>query len=76
MTARRQGGPPVEGREPQTLAEHLHVARKKAILYAAELSNGYKHVTARRLRISRPHLDKWIALYGIRENFRCNKPRA
>lgn len=73
MSAVRQGGPPAEGRNPETLAEHLHVARKRALIRAAETAHGYKHLVCKRLGISRPHLDKWIALYGLCEQFRHNK---
>jgi hypothetical protein len=75
MSARRQGGPPPDGRGPITLAEWLHEERKRVLIYTAKVSGGYKHVVAKRLRISRPHLDKWIALYGIREHFRTNTVR-
>jgi DNA-binding NtrC family response regulator len=74
MTARRQGGPPASG-VPVTLAEHLHVARRRAILYTASTCRGSKRLVARQLRISRPHLDKWIALYEIRAHFTTNRPR-
>lgn len=64
------------GRPATTLAEFLHVERKRALIYTASISDGRKHLVARRLQISRPHLDKWIALYGIREHFKTNKARA
>ena len=69
MSAVRQGGPPAAGRSPITLAEHLHVARRRVLVNAAELAHGYKRLVCRRLSISRPHLDKWIALYQF---FRTN----
>lgn len=75
MRAVRQGGPPAEGRPAVTLAEHLHVARRRVLLNAAGLADGYKHLVCARLSISRPHLDKWIALYGIGEAFRHNAQR-
>lgn len=75
MSAVRQGGPPAEGRTPITLAEHLHLARKRVLVNAALLAHGYKHLVCQRLSISRPHLDKWIALYEIREHFRHNVRR-
>ena len=75
MGAVRQGGPPPEGRHSRTLGEFLHLERKRAIMYTASISEGRKHLVAKRLQIIRPHLDKWIALYGIREHFKTNKPR-
>lgn len=76
MSAVRQGGPPAEGRLAITLAEQLHLARKRVLVNAAMLAHGYKHLVCKRLSISRPHhLDKWIALYGIREQFRHNTRR-
>ena len=76
MSAVRQGGPPADGRNPITLAEHLHIARQRALINAAESAQGYKHLVCKRLSISRPHLDKWIALYGIHKHFRTNKQRS
>lgn len=69
MSAVRQGVPPPAGRHAKTLAEFLHLERKRALIYTASISGGAKHLVCKRLQISRPHLDKWIALYGIREHF-------
>ncbi len=74
MTLR--GGPPPAGRPAISLAEYIHLERKRVILMYARQLDGYKHRVAKALKISRPQLDRYIRLYGIRGHFRAYTQRA
>ncbi len=71
MTLR--GGPPPGDRAPVSLAEYVHLERKRVIVMTAKRSQGYKHLVARALRLSRPQLDKYIRLYDIGDHFRLHR---
>ena len=71
MTLR--GGPPAEGRAPVSLAEYVHLERRRVLILTAKRSRGYKHLVAKILRLSRPQLDRYIRLYGIGEHFRLHR---
>lgn len=71
MTLR--GGPPPDGRAPISLAEYIHLERRRVIVFEAKRRQGYKHLVAKALRVSRPQLDRYIRLYDIGAHFRLHR---
>jgi DNA-binding NtrC family response regulator len=68
VSATRQTPPPT--RHPVTMTDHVHQARRYAIIGAAALCDGRKSLVAARLACSRPMLDRWIRLYGLAHHFK------
>lgn len=71
MTLR--GGPPPDGRAPVSLADYIHLERRRVLVLTAKRSQGYKHLVAKTLRLSRPQLDRYIRLYDIGAHFRLHR---